>query len=55
MPRGTEVHKMYAHLQSAGYSQAEAAKIAQAKTGVALATGRRPKTHGEYKYKSKKS
>lgn len=44
MPKGTSVHKMYEHLLSSGYSQADAAKIAQAKTGLALATGKPPKS-----------
>ena len=43
MPVGTKVHKMFEHLKSAGYDEKSAAKIAQAKTGTALRTGRRPK------------
>ena len=43
MPKGTRVEKMYQHLKAAGYSEKSAAKIAQAKTGLALRTGRRPK------------
>lgn len=43
MPEGTKVDKMYKHLLSAGYDKASAAKIAQAKTGQALKTGRPPK------------
>ncbi len=43
MPEGSKVHKMYIHLQSSGYTKEEAAKIAQAKTGLALKTGKPPK------------
>ncbi len=43
MPRGTKVHKIYEGLLKHGMSKARAAKIAQAKTGQALATGRKPK------------
>ena len=48
MPPGTKVDRMYKHLLSSGYTEAQAAKIAQAKTGLALKTGRRPKAKGEY-------
>lgn len=48
MPVGTSVHKMYQHLLTSGYSREQAAKIAQAKTGLSLKTGRRPKSRGEY-------
>ena len=49
MPRGTPVERMYQHLLSAGYTKESAAKIAQAKTGLALRTGRPPKKRkGEY-------
>ena len=44
MPVNTKVHKMYVHLLSAGYDKKSAAKIAQEKTGLALKTGRRPRT-----------
>lgn len=49
MPRNTTVHRMYEHLLSAGYDEASAAKIAQQRTGLALATGRPPMhKKGEY-------
>lgn len=43
MPKGTRVHKVYEALLKQGKSKASAAKIAQAQTGLALATGRKPK------------
>lgn len=43
MPLNSKVHKLYTELLSKGYSKASAAKIAQAKTGQALATGKPPK------------
>ena len=43
MPIGTKVDKMYRHLLSSGYDKKSAAKIAQAKTGLALKTGKPPK------------
>ena len=43
MPKGTKVHKMYEALKREGHSTASAVKIAQAKTGKALATGKKPK------------
>jgi hypothetical protein len=43
MPKGTKVHKMYEALKREGYSEGQAARIAQAKTGTALATGKKPK------------
>jgi hypothetical protein len=43
MPRGTAVHKLFERLKRKGYSVKSAAKIAQAKTGQALATGKPPK------------
>ncbi len=43
MPKGTKVHKMYEALLREGYSKSSAARIAQKKTGLALATGRKPK------------
>jgi hypothetical protein len=45
MPKGTKVHKVYAALVRQGMSKGKAARIAQAKTGRALATGKRPKRH----------
>lgn len=43
MPKGTKVHRVYEALLREGKSKASAAKIAQAKTGQSLATGRKPK------------
>lgn len=43
MPKGTTVERMYRALRRKGRSAASAAKIAQAQTGLALATGRPPK------------
>jgi hypothetical protein len=44
MPKGTKVEKLYTKLKAAGYGKASAAKISQAKTGLSLATGRKPKS-----------
>ena len=46
MPVNSPVHKLYAELLSKGMSQKDAAKIAQSKTGLALVTGRPPKSKG---------
>lgn len=43
MPKNSRVHKMYDALLRQGKSKATAAKIAQSRTGQALATGRPPK------------
>lgn len=43
MPEGTRVDNLYKKLLSEGYSVKSAVKIAQAKTGQALATGKAPK------------
>ena len=43
MPKGTKVEKVYQALRKAGKSPAQAAKIAQKKTGQSLATGKKPK------------
>lgn len=43
MPKGSRVHKLYEKLLKEGKSKASAARIAQAKTGQALQTGRPPK------------
>jgi len=53
----TPVDKIYMHLLSAGYTKADAAKTAQAKTGMVLSTGRPPVNRkGEFKgNKGKKS
>jgi hypothetical protein len=44
MPKGTKVERLYEHLRSKGYSKASAARIAQAKTGLSLKTGKKPKS-----------
>ena len=46
MPTGTPVDKMYEALKRRGMSKGKAARIAQAKTGLALATGKPPKHKG---------
>jgi hypothetical protein len=43
MPEGTSVDRIYKALRRAGKDPATAAKIAQSKTGLALATGKPPK------------
>ena len=43
MPKGTKVHKVYEALKRQGKSPASAARIAQAKTGKSLKTGRKPR------------
>lgn len=43
MPKNTKVHKMYEAIRRGGASKGKAARIAQAKTGKSLATGRAPK------------
>jgi hypothetical protein len=43
MPKGTKVHRMYEAIRRGGASKGKAARIAQARTGKSLATGRRPK------------
>ena len=49
MPEDTRVEKLYKDLLSKGYDKKNAAKISQAKTGLALVTGKPPKTHkGEF-------
>lgn len=53
MPKGTKVHKLYEDLLEKGYSTESAVRIAQAKTGQALATGKPPK--GKAHSKGKKS
>jgi len=53
MPKGTKVHKLYEKLKAAGYSTASAAKIAQAKTGQSLHTGKRIKNKKKRKKKKK--
>lgn len=43
MPAGTKADEIYQALKRKGYDEATAAKIAQANTGLSLATGRPPK------------
>jgi hypothetical protein len=43
MPKGTKVHQIYEALKRGGASKGKAARIAQAKTGKSLATGKPPK------------
>lgn len=43
MPKGTLVDRIYEALKREGYDEGSAARIAQAKTGTSLATGRPPK------------
>lgn len=43
MPKGTKVHKMYDAMVGEGMPKAKAARIAQAKTGKSLKTGKAPK------------
>jgi hypothetical protein len=53
MPKGSKVEKVYTALTDKGMPKGRAAAIAQAKTGQALATGRKAKTHGGKPVKSK--
>lgn len=43
MPKGSKTHKMYEGMRKAGMPKMKAAKIAQAKTGKSLKTGKRPR------------
>lgn len=43
MPKGTKVDNLYEALKRQGYDVESAVKIAQSKTGQALATGKPPK------------
>ena len=43
MPVGTKVHRMFEALKRDGYTVQSAVRIAQSKTGKALATGKPPK------------
>jgi hypothetical protein len=52
MPKGTKVHDMYDAMVAEGMAKGKAARIAQAKTGLALATGR-PPSKGTSKTKGK--
>ena len=43
MPKGTKVDKIYEALKKEGMDKGKAARIAQSKSGEALATGKPPK------------
>jgi hypothetical protein len=43
MPKNSKVHRMYEALLKKGHSKESAARIAQSETGLALATGKKPK------------
>ena len=47
MPLDSHVHKVYAALLREGHSESSAARIAQAQTGDALATGKPAKHENE--------
>lgn len=47
MPPGSKVEAMYKALLKQGMTPGKAARIAQAKTGLSLATGKPPKTGGK--------
>jgi len=44
MPKGTKVHKVYDALRREGKSPGSAARIAQAKTGQSLKTGKKSRS-----------
>ncbi len=46
MPLHSKVHNLYSKLLKKGYSKESAARIAQAKTGESLKTGKPPKHKG---------
>ena len=54
MPKGTRVERLYQRLKREGYGVESAVRIAQAKTGLALATGKPPKHHQHPKFDRKK-
>ena len=43
MPKNSRVHKMYESMRHEGMEKGKAARIAQAKTGKSLKTGKKPK------------
>lgn len=47
MPEGTKVHNLYKELLGKGYSKESAVRIAQARTGLSLMTGKKPKGRRE--------
>jgi hypothetical protein len=49
MPKGTKVDRVYEALRREGADPGKAARIAQSKTGQALATGKPPKNKGKKK------
>lgn len=51
MPKGTKVEKMYTALKREGKDSGTAARIAQAKTGTSLMTGKPPKSKSKPKKK----
>jgi hypothetical protein len=53
MPVGSKVHRVYKALLREGWEKANAARIAQWRTGQALATGKPPKGKKLYKKKKK--
>lgn len=55
MPKDSKVHHLYEALMGKGHDQASAARIAQAKTGLALATGKPPKKKSAKRPKRKAS
>lgn len=46
MPKGSKVHEIYSALRKKGMKKKKAAKISQAVSGQALATGNPPKHKG---------
>ena len=54
MPRGTSVDRVYRALLKKGKSKGSAARIAQAQTGLALATGKKPMSKAFSKRKKQK-
>lgn len=46
MPKGSKVHRQYDAMRDKGMPKGKAARIAQANTGQALATGKSPKRKG---------
>jgi hypothetical protein len=46
MPKGTKVDNVYQALKRKGMDKGKAARIAQANTGLSLATGKPPKKKG---------
>lgn len=44
MPRNSPVDKMYEAMKADGMDKGKAARIAQSRTGLALATGKPPKS-----------